>query len=665
MVGYTWAMKPKTASTLRQLPYVVVGFALLLIAAFAVQQTLLLRNDLADQQARQASQTLQGMVNYWESAVMRQSRVWLDELENSTNIAETELRMQRAAPWFDAIYIWEPAPQYRLRYPTAATVEDPVRLAQHPCIARATNALRFLPINTAITAYRDCRATPPRYNLYTSSMAAALLLQQHRHQEAWEALNEVRVSLNTPLRDAAREGLPLPRIINRRIQAANALGGMGQVDAQQQLLLLTVRELTDLDARQLDELDAFLEYTLPHELQQANAPQAMGHLKKPIARAKRRVDAYRDIVQRLISRPPPDRKEGIQITLDPYDQRGFLLVYSTIANGQLVAALQLDPLRLLEELPHTPDLPARIILDANGQPLDGTALSPEDIWVQVPFGRLLPHLRLALRHPNAPVREQHMWLLSQLAPVMLTVLLGGLAIWARMRADRRREELYERQRDFITRVTHELKTPLAGIRIMAETLEMISEDSEQHTFVDRILQETDRLTERIDDVLRLTRTPTPPRKTKLAVTEFMAELSTEWQPRFAAVDGVLTFESPRDPPSIKADAALLQDALNNLLSNSLKYRHATRPLSCTVTLTYTARSVAFAIADNGIGVPENMQSAIFDRFTRVEGPNRGMAGGHGLGLSFVHDTAQAHGGSVTCESGPDGIGTQFTLSIPR
>ena len=284
--------------------------------------------------------------------------------------------------------------------------------------------------------------------------------------------------------------------------------------------------------------------------------------------------------------------------------------------------------------------------------------------MQVPFNRLFSHLRVGLLSEARPHPPRQLWLAAQLAPVALTVLLGGLAIWASLRADRRREALYQRQRDFMARVTHELKTPLAGIKLMAETLEMAAEDpaEERAPFLDRILQESDRLAERIDEVLRLTRAPAAPEKAPLSPTELARDLHEEWSPRFSAAGGALRAELA-DLGEVVADAALLRDALGNLLSNALKYRHPERPLEATLRLRRERRRVVFVVEDNGLGVPADMREAIFEQFTRVEGPNRGKAGGHGLGLSFVAETARAHGGTVRCEGSPTG-GARFVLRIP-
>ena len=104
--------------------------------------------------------------------------------------------------------------------------------------------------------------------------------------------------------------------------------------------------------------------------------------------------------------------------------------------------------------------------------------------------------------------------------------------------------------------------------------------------------------------------------------------------------------------------------MSNLLDNALKYRReGTRGLA-QVRTGEMGRWVVVEVADNGIGVPPDMRRAIFERFQRVEGHGRGKAGGHGLGLSFVADTAAAHGGLVECSDGLNG-GARFRLKLRR
>jgi signal transduction histidine kinase len=331
----------------------------------------------------------------------------------------------------------------------------------------------------------------------------------------------------------------------------------------------------------------------------------------------------------------------------------------------MMAAVQVDQEALLKKLSGVTGEPAWLFLDAEGESIDGRSeVRAEDIWVQVPFGKLFPHLRAGRTHGEPVTRKARMvWAISQIAPIVLVLFLGWLALASRVRADRRREELYQRQQDFIARVTHELKTPLAGIRLMAETLEMGAvEDPEQRaTFLGRILHESERLGARIDEVLRVARQSTPPKKRPLSPGALAHAVVEDWLIRFAEAGAVLSLEID-DLPNLEADEDLLVDALNNLLSNALKYRREDRDHRCIFSLSRDGGFTVFEVTDNGLGVPAGLRKTIFERFARVEGDGRGRSGGHGLGLSFVAETAAAHGGSIECREGIDG-GSRFVLRL--
>lgn len=108
----------------------------------------------------------------------------------------------------------------------------------------------------------------------------------------------------------------------------------------------------------------------------------------------------------------------------------------------------------------------------------------------------------------------------------------------------------------------------------------------------------------------------------------------------------------------------LRDAVSNLLDNALKYRREDRPLTVKVRAKVSGRHVLIEVEDNGLGVPAAMRTQIFEKFRRVEGPGRGMAGGHGLGLSFVSEAARVHGGTIECKESRMG-GSTFVMRIRR
>jgi signal transduction histidine kinase len=114
---------------------------------------------------------------------------------------------------------------------------------------------------------------------------------------------------------------------------------------------------------------------------------------------------------------------------------------------------------------------------------------------------------------------------------------------------------------------------------------------------------------------------------------------------------------------VVGDMETLRDAISCLLDNALKYRREDRAAHVWMKLEQTGRWVVVSVTDDGLGVPKEMRKSVFNQFVRVEGDNRGKAGGHGLGLAQVAQIARAHGGVARCEEGVDG-GARFSLRLP-
>ena len=219
----------------------------------------------------------------------------------------------------------------------------------------------------------------------------------------------------------------------------------------------------------------------------------------------------------------------------------------------------------------------------------------------------------------------------------------------------------------MTRVTHELKTPLAGIRVIAENLEMGAyRDTEQvEKYARTIIAEAERLGLRVDEVLKAANGPAREDARALDLARVLEELVSTWRERYSASgDGAsIELEAPQSLP-MHGRVGTLRDAVTNLLDNALKYRKTDRPLSVRVKARVQGRFVVVEIEDNGLGVPANMRKAIFEKFRRVEGPGRGLSGGHGLGLSFVAEAASAHGGTIECKENRSG-GSTFVMRVKR
>jgi two-component system phosphate regulon sensor histidine kinase PhoR len=308
-----------------------------------------------------------------------------------------------------------------------------------------------------------------------------------------------------------------------------------------------------------------------------------------------------------------------------------------------------------------------VILDSSGQPVLEDELAADHVTLaNAPLGWLFPHLRLAVVAPPHDPSKQVFWsVLAQLLPLGIAMVLGLIGIVVQQTANRRERELFARQTDFMARVTHELKTPLAGIRVMAETLQMGAKHDPKTVdrFLDRIIHESENLGARIDEVLTAARKPAVSARTPVHPEQLAAEVVETWRPRFQHAGAVLETDLRPCHP-IPADPPLLRDALGNLLDNALKYRRPGVRGRVLVRTAETSRWVLIEVVDNGLGVPVPMRRQIFERFARVEGPGRGKAGGHGLGLSFVADTADAHHGMVECTDGFDG-GARFRIKLRR
>ena len=176
------------------------------------------------------------------------------------------------------------------------------------------------------------------------------------------------------------------------------------------------------------------------------------------------------------------------------------------------------------------------------------------------------------------------------------------------------------------------------------------------------MSETDRLARRVDQILQIARDREPSRTESVQVDEVLEDLLDEWEPRLE--DSGFTLDRDVAPVSLLGDSGLLRDAFSCLLDNALKYRRRDiEDVRLWIRLAREGGRLVLEVTDNGIGIPVAKRKVVFQRFARVEGPGRGLAGGHGLGLAFVRDAIHHHRGRVEVRDGIDG-GTRFVVRIP-
>jgi two-component system sensor histidine kinase SenX3 len=239
---------------------------------------------------------------------------------------------------------------------------------------------------------------------------------------------------------------------------------------------------------------------------------------------------------------------------------------------------------------------------------------------------------------------------------------GMVLVLAEDQSESRRVE--EVRRDFVANVSHELKTPVGALALLAETVEDAADDPDAvRRFAGRMRQEASRLTNLVQDIITLSRIQAAepvPDPMSVPVDAVVAEALDRCRMRANARGIVLADEGDRDL-GVHGDEDLLITAIRNLLENAVAYSpERTRVV---VTTRRDGDRVEISVEDQGIGIPERDLQRIFERFYRVDPARSRATGGTGLGLAIVKHVTAAHGGSVTVRS-EEGSGSTFTISLP-
>ena len=222
---------------------------------------------------------------------------------------------------------------------------------------------------------------------------------------------------------------------------------------------------------------------------------------------------------------------------------------------------------------------------------------------------------------------------------------------------------------FINAVTHELKTPLASIRLYLETLKTRDLDEAQRkNFYDVMLADSDRLLQTVEQVLRAGSAGQRKRQLNIAlvdVGEIVEDCLDVARTRYNLTPESLTYTKSLNgqPARVAGDADELRGAVSNLLDNAVKY--SDRKVRLSVEVATLEKTVAVSVADQGIGIPATQLKRIFKRFYRVPGRVMARFKGTGLGLFIVRSVIEKHGGKVFAESAGPGQGSTFTIQLPR
>jgi signal transduction histidine kinase len=257
---------------------------------------------------------------------------------------------------------------------------------------------------------------------------------------------------------------------------------------------------------------------------------------------------------------------------------------------------------------------------------------------------------------NRALRNRQTWFLGAMA-VVLAALLSG--VWLTARAIRREWEFSRLQSDFVATVSHEFRSPLTGIRQLAELLDsgIVHADSRRREYYRLIVQESDRLTHLVENLLDFSRLEANRKQYRMESID-----ASTWLAETAAAtrNARISADIPAGLPAVRGDREALASAVVNLLDNAIKYSPADSPVRLAAH-TVNGR-LSISVTDRGPGITPEEQARIFDRFYRGGGDLTRRVKGAGIGLSLVKRIVEDHGGNVAVASCPD-EGSTFTIEL--
>ena len=221
---------------------------------------------------------------------------------------------------------------------------------------------------------------------------------------------------------------------------------------------------------------------------------------------------------------------------------------------------------------------------------------------------------------------------------------------------------------FLNSITHELKTPIASIKLYLETLKTRKVSPEkQMEFYDVMLADSDRLLNTVEQVLQAS--STRERKRLLSTSEIdLGALINESVgivlTRRKLDESAVRFTEPSEPIRVMGDAADLQTAFINLLDNAIKYSSDEPKVLVRAKKAVMNKRVDIFIKDNGMGIPSADLKRVFKRFYRVPNKSEVETKGTGLGLFIVKSIVEKHGGKISAQSRGEGLGTTFLIQLP-
>ncbi len=340
--------------------------------------------------------------------------------------------------------------------------------------------------------------------------------------------------------------------------------------------------------------------------------------------------------------------------------------------GLMLGPAQFD--RLAQNIlpQNTGDKTQLAVLNEKARPVarvpSGFAADWKRPFVATEVGEVLPHWEVALYLTNPgqlteSARLVALTLIFLIALALAAILAGGYFV---ARDTRRQLDLAQKKTDFVSNVSHELKTPLTSIRMFAELLadDRVPEPDKRRRYLRIIAAESNRLARLVNNVLDFARLEKNRKTPNLSAADLYPVIERTWEAeslRLREAGFTVNWTADLGPYSALCDPDAIAQILVNLLSNAEKYAAQQKEISIRTNL--TAHRLNVEVLDRGPGVPSGLEEKIFDPFFRADDSLSSGVQGSGLGLTLARRIARDHGGDVTCHP-REGGGSIFTLQIP-
>ena len=306
--------------------------------------------------------------------------------------------------------------------------------------------------------------------------------------------------------------------------------------------------------------------------------------------------------------------------------------------------------------------------DIRGRLILSRGINVEADYLSFPFPEYLPQWKLFLSENNpgfitSLFKTGSGIYLFIFILIALLMVLGFVFVMYSLNTELRLNKL---KSEFISNVSHELKSPLTSIRMMTEMLhhKRVETEERKSAYYSAMLEESEHLSHLLDNILDFSRMEDDRKKydfIDLDLDDLLVKYLESTRERLAEPGFDIRYNRPERVPIIKADKDAILQVFYNLVDNAIKFSGTSRVID--INLSQEDKDIVFSVKDYGIGISAKDQEKIFDRFFRGDEPQKSGIPGSGIGLTIVKQIVEAHGGAINIES-EIGKGSKVMVRIP-